>query len=789
MAPLFRVKICAELPHLIRSRPNVPAQNDANWFSAKTFGIALAVLIGLLFYDVLLGLGTFVIRDYSIFAYPLAHYHRECFWQGEIPLWNPYHNLGIPFLAQWSTLVLYPGSLIYLLLPLPWSLGVFCLVHLWFGGFGMFLLARKWTGSPFAAAIAGLSFALSGFALNCLMWPAFLASLMWMPWVVWLVTESWQGDRRKFMWAALAGASQMMTGAPEVIFLTWVLLGVLWLKEVLRPAEGTTRPILRFPLVVIIVAGLSAAQLLPFFDFLAESQRSAGYAGSTWSMPKWGWANFLVPLFRFYRAPNGVFFQFGQDWTSSYYAGVGVLLLALLAIIFIRNARVLLLFGLTVATILLAFGENTFVYPLVRKLAPPLGFMRFPVKFVLFAAFSLPLLAAFGAKLLAEAIDDARRNQSGARQQALQRCLIAISSVLTILVVAVLVYNRANPLEGENTRAVLLSGLSRIIILVLIVFAWLGLNSAQERTKRLSRAAFLILFILDPLSHAPSQNPRVPPPVYARGLSLEKMQPPPKLGESRAMMTRQTHDSLYGRMLANPQQDFVGRRLALFGNTSLIDRIPNVDGFYSLYLRQPRELWSALFFNPDTNATAGLADLLGVSLVSHPTEFLGWTQRGNPLPMITAGQRPVFLSHDQTLAAMASTNFNPREIVYLDESLKRNVAILEGTRATVSNLTVGSDSISARVNAAEDSWVLVGQSFTPKWKAYINKTETRIWQVNHALQAIQVPAGTHSVRLNYHDRAFLIGVAISLFSLLLVIGIGRIKEVQPLDKTSRQVSV
>ena len=747
----------------------MPPQNDAIRISAKTFAIGLVILISLLFYDVLLGIGTFVIRDYGIFGYPLAQYHRECIWRGEIPLWNPYHNLGIPFLAQWSTLVLYPGSLIYLLFPMPWSLGVFCLVHVWFGGLGMFLLARTWTGNPFAGALAGLAFAFSGFALNCLMWPAFLASMMWMPWVVWLVAESWQGDRRKFMWAALAGASQMMTGAPEVIFLTWAFLGVLWLKELVRPTEGAPRPVFRFPLLVVIVAGLSAAQLLPFFDFLAESQRSSGYAGSTWSMPKWGWANFLVPLFRFYRAPIGVFFQFEQDWTSSYYVGIGVLSLALLAAIFARNARVLILFGLTLLTILLAFGENSFAYPLLRKLAPQLGFMRFPVKFVLFSAFSLPLLAAFAAKLLTEAND---APQSRAPQQVLHRSLIAISSVLAITVVAVLLYSRANQFQGENWNAVLLSGATRIIILALIVLACLNLTRNQDRTRRLSLAALLVLFVLDPVSHAPSQNPRVPSSVYAQGLSLEKMQPPPKLGESRAMMTKKNHDTLYSRMVANPQQDFVGRRLALFGNTSLIDRIPNVDGFYPLYLRQPRELWRALFFNSDTNATAALADLLGVSLVSHPKEFLEWLPRGNPLPMITAGQHPTFLSRANILPAMVSTNFNPREVLYLDESFKPNVTVPEGTAATVTNLVIRSHSISARVNTPRDSWVLISQSFTPKWKAYIDQRETRVWPVNHALQAIQVPAGAHSIHLSYHDRSFLIGTGISLFTLVFVIALG-----------------
>src|SRR6266516_872380 len=105
-----------------------------NWFTPLRFGTLLALLVVASFPQVVLGLQTFVIRDFGFFAYPLASFQRECFWHGEIPLWNPYNECGVPFLAQWNTMCLYPPSLLYLALPLGWSLGFFCLVHVWFAG-------------------------------------------------------------------------------------------------------------------------------------------------------------------------------------------------------------------------------------------------------------------------------------------------------------------------------------------------------------------------------------------------------------------------------------------------------------------------------------------------------------------------------------------------------------------------------------------------------------------------------------------------------------------------------
>src|SRR6266850_1745218 len=115
------------------------------WFTPGRFAILLAVCIFAAYPEVVSGSHTFVFRDFGFFGYPLAFHHRESFWHGEIPLWNALSNCGLPFLAQWNTLVLYPGSLFYLLFPPSWSLAVFCLLHQFLAGMGMYSLACYWT--------------------------------------------------------------------------------------------------------------------------------------------------------------------------------------------------------------------------------------------------------------------------------------------------------------------------------------------------------------------------------------------------------------------------------------------------------------------------------------------------------------------------------------------------------------------------------------------------------------------------------------------------------------------
>lgn len=252
------------------------------------------------------GTNSLFYRDFGVWAYPNATYHRETFWRGELPLWNPYNNCGVPFLAQWNTLTLYPLSLVYLLLPMPWSLNLFCLFHLWLAGMGMYLLAHRWTQDRFAACLAGTAYALNGLALHSLMWPNNIAALGWLPFVVLFAERAWRNGGRWLVFAAVVGANQMLAGAPEIILLTWfAILGFAAANpRQSRPKFGTVAG--RLGLVIGMIAVLSAAQLLPFLKLTSLSHRSTGYGDSTWAMPVWGWANYLVPLFHQSKSIVGV---------------------------------------------------------------------------------------------------------------------------------------------------------------------------------------------------------------------------------------------------------------------------------------------------------------------------------------------------------------------------------------------------------------------------------------------------------------------------------------------------
>src|SRR6185503_3888357 len=105
---------------------------------------------------------------------------------------------------------------------------------------------------------------------------------------------------------------------------------------------------------------------------------------------------------------------------------------------------------------------------------------------------------------------------------------------------------------------------------------------------------------------------------------------------------------------------FLGKRVALFANLNLLERIPKVNGFPSLQPREQDDIEALLYRSPTTEYPA-LMDFLGVSVVSTRSNILDWTSRATALRLITGGQKPVFLEASKILPALASSEFRPRD--------------------------------------------------------------------------------------------------------------------------------
>ena len=759
---------------------------SGRWFTPGRFSLLLLALICASYPEVFTGSATFFHRDFALFGYPFAAYHREHFWRGELPLWSPLNYCGLPYLGQWNTLTLYPLSIFYLIFPLSWSLGVFCLFHLFLAGLGMRMLAYQWTRSEFAAALAGLVYPFSALMLNSLMWPNNCAAMGLLPWVVWSVERAWTQGGRAVLFAVLAGTMQMLTGAPEVILFTWLLVTALWLNATCRstpklgessnpldhgdadavlnanPAAPVARHQIAWRLIanIALIAGLSAVQLLPFFDLLHHSQRASGFSEVDSAMPRWGIANLFVPLFRMVPTPSGVYCQPWQYWIPSYYLGIGVAGMVMLCAIASRpfNRRLLILFSFFVFGLVLALGDAGGLYPLFCKFFPPLRVMRFPIKFILLPVIAAPLIAAI-------CIADFEKTATN-RSSEWRRRIGLTWAVCVILVAGIILVACTRPMERISAATTVVSGLSRIgwLTLILAFLVWAN-RTAVVRRKTLLQLAILLWLWLDVMTMGPRPNPTVSRWVYEPQLLQRhgQLTPFPKPGDARVMLSVEAELRLNNTTLSNASDQVVFSRLGLQGNANLIDQVPVVGGLYSLYLGGISEVLDVVY--SPSNSPMGLIDFIGVSHINTPGRITERIYRPSHLPWVTAGQIPIFTNSAATLDAMGRPEFDPRQIVFLPPEAKEMIAVENHSTPELTIREFANQRVRLDFVSREPALVVIAQAYHHNWQASIDGTPAPLLRANHAFQAVQVPAGRHAVSLVYRDRAFQAGVAISVGTL------------------------
>jgi len=723
-------------------------------FSAGRLLLTLGLLIFVTYPGLVLGTRAFCYRDTGLFSYPVAYYLRDSFRHGHWPLWNPCSNCGAPFLAQWNTLALYPLSLFYVLLPMPWSLNCFLLGHLLLGGLGMYCLARHWFGSRFAASVAGLVFAWNGLSIQCLMWPCHTAGLAWMPWVVWLCDRAVQQGGRRIYWAALAGACQMLTGSPETILLTWLIVAVGFVRDLLRERPDFWILGRRLLAVVGMVCALSAAQMLPFLDLLAHGDRTSGAGSGFWSLPPWGLANFFVPLFHSSASLSGVFTQDEQQWTSSYYVGVLPLALAAVALLRARRGRTLLLAGLALAGVLLALGDAGLVLNVLKRAVPFLGFIRFPVKFIILTVFCLALLAGAGAAWLqTQSPEIVRRSCSGP------------GTVIGLVVLLVLALAFWFPFASDSWSAVWPNALGRLAFLLSgLALLTLIFRSDTTQARALLSFGFLLLMGLDICTHMPQQNPSVPIQAYAD--DPPPMTRVPQVGESRAMLSPQAESTMDNLVNPNLLHLYLGQRAELFSDCNLLNGIPIVGGFMSLHLAAEHTVAGLL---QRGIAAPALAEFLGVSQIASPSQLFVWEAQTNFMPWATIGQAPVFLDDAATLAALCTFGFLPRQIVYLPSGARGQIGAVADGHARILSSNIGPSECIFETSAESRAMLVVAQAYYHCWRANVDGAAVPLWRGNYAFQALEVPPGRHEVRIVYVDRAFQTGAIISIMALMVCV--------------------
>ncbi len=721
--------------------------------SGDARAVALLVLLWMIFFwriftPITADQASFKEGDFSGQFVAFAVYQADRLAAGEIPLWNPYNNGGLPFVADPQAAVFYPPRLLtiaasslsggFSYAALQWE----AILHVLAYSLLMYAFLRRLLqdhpGSVYGAFIGAVVAAYGGFIAGYPMLQlAILEGAIWLPLSALGILEATR-SKLKYPWLALAGFAlglSWLAGHSQTSWLVTYLM-LAWLAyRVYAQRLGWQAFFGGAFLFGIITFGVTAVTLLPGIEYLRLASRSdLGYPAKGNGFPL---QDVLQLIF-----PGSV------SLFSPLYVGIASLLLIFAAVRYrMESSRFWL--GTAGIGLLLSFGANTAFYPALYNLLPGLSFFRGQERAALIVALSLAALAGLGAAKIAawSAEDDA---------QPLRRAewlLLALISGLTALLVAGWFGQ-----VGEGFGAIVGTAVFSTALIVVSVFL-LRRTIHQPKSWLLAVLALVIVFDLFSLSMdsdavyddipAAAQLPANPPPLVQAVLDDETDQPF-RVDGFRGLEAN--YGSLYGILdirgisplfLQSAQQmiyrDYVNNPLAW-------------ELFAVRYIYSERDSFGSV----ETQVIAEGQDSQGYVYLH---EIL------DPRPFAhLAYQADIVDSDEFARALLDDPRYDPRNSIILLDDPGRELPDSAPENASAEITEFAPEAFTIEVDTPENAILSLAHVDYPGWQATLDGEPVPILRAYSTLTAVAVPIGEYTIRFTYDPLSYRIGAILSLFT-------------------------
>ncbi|MEM6792898.1 MAG: hypothetical protein AAF725_02895 [Acidobacteriota bacterium] len=791
-------------------RPTGKAPSALNLSRERGLALLLA-LVALVFHRALLFGEVVYYRDiFYLNAGQLDFLGRSLRLGHGVPLWNPLHQGGMPFLADVNNQPLYPTSFLAALLSPFRVLTVAVTLHAALAGGALYALARR-LGLPQVAAYgAGAIFALSGLALAHSNMPGRFFALMLLPPIV-LAWHLALTRRRALPFAAAAAlcATQILAGAPDLNALTFLTLlawgaGLRTTSAQAPGREGTGRGLVAAWLLLgALTACLAAVQLLPLFEMTAGSSRSAGMPLEEFGhhsldprrLPELAVAGFsgrdTLDTEDFW---GRQIVDSGVPYVVSITLGSLALCLAALGALSKSSPLPprlrLLLTALAAAALLAALGRFLPGFAWLHAHLPGVTLFRFPSKVLALALLPAAVLAGGGLALLESA--EGRR-----RAARLTGLAAALAGALALALAA------GSPLErllfGAGASAVEGGALVPIGVAAgLLAAATAALLALSPRRAGLAVAALLSYELWLASPDALKLTPAAA--VEARPAALKSLEETLGAGRQtpgRLFRERQDWPSDFA---AAPSRDALWRHLwrkeTLGDYEATKYGVPMVfhADFHSLMPQRSVNLAFLVHQLPWERRLPLLASA-GASAVMTPEklalEGLREVERfedpfapGEPAVRLyrlsAAVERATLITRwrtvpggEEAIEQMLYADFDPRRHAVVeggpgDPKPAADCSAATGPkRVRFERVASGADPASRfRVETPCPALLSLSEVFDAGWRLTVNGQPAELRRVNYAWSGVFLPPGSHLVEVRYGPRSVTLGAALSLLGLL-----------------------
>lgn len=697
--------------------------------------------------------------DLMLFNYPLKAWYHELLLAGQLPFWTNLLGNGFPIMAEGQIGIFYPFHLaLFYFLPtlLAFNLNIF--LHFVMAAIFTYLLARQTLKlGHLGSILASLVYTLSGFLILHIQQLNIDLVIAYLPLNFLLVEKIYQ--EKRWLWAfllSLVFGLQILAGNIELFYYCLLFSGLFFLGLVFTSSERQVkRAAILFLFAGVLSLGLTMVQILPTLEFLKHSTRKGGVSFETSASSSWPLetlAIFINPRpFNIYQPdlplisgkpplPN-IFNVYG-------YVGLLPLALAFLAILtHFRQKEVFILTIITLFAFIFSLGKVTQVFALFWEVIPGMKFFRYPVKALFLIEFGLALLSGFGLEHLLSFI---RR-----KKPQILTLSFWVGTAIILLSLADLYFNnvsRQPTIEAKSwfETSETVSFLKEEQKKGYFRIRSFSLNDFDEKDatdyKLQKEIQNLVYVDFNLIYEVPSSQA-----LFAAFL------------EPQSLLDFQSLPAMVEGKLTLPEK--MKKALLLQQVKYFLSPFPVEDQDFVLKKSVPflRPVNHYTFFvSPDgTRRTEKI-----------PAEAIYLYENQKTLPQFFLVPKARFIEEkEKILDYILSPEFNPDEEVVLEEPIDFGSKIL--SKADGEMVKYEEQEVDLKVEQDGDGFLVLGDTYYPGWKAYLDNQPVKIYQANLAFRAISVPAGKHKVRFIFEPTYFKIGLSISLLSLL-VVGSGMI---------------
>lgn len=780
---------------------------------------AVALLGAGFLWEVLSLTGVPIARDMQLFFVPQRRLLWDALQAGELPLWTPLLGNGTPLLANFQSGAFYPPNWVYAVFPFFEAFNGLLVLHFVLGGAFMYLFGRAadyGRSSAFAAAVA---YMLGGYFVSLTNLLNVLQAAAWAPAVCWAIVRHAK-SRSAGSFALLVAVLWLafIAGEPLTFALAVALGGGYGIVRSLRKRSRRAAVALIGSLVLaaMLVGGLSAMQVLPTAEFVAESDRAGGLSyeeSERYHLEPLRLVHLVVPpeygdpVYRFGRKAMLVTVE---PWLFSVYIGaVALVLIAAARLDRERRAETLYWAAVGGFGLILSLGDATPLFGVLYRHLPGFASFRFPERFLFLTAYSAAMLAATGLSALR------------ARQRPVRLDGTLGIMALAVAIGAPIAWSAfAEPLRAWGAEhmseapffqnftfahAMWAGNLWRVALLVTITLLVISLYRRGVFRESLLIVLLLCLLTADLWTAHRQLTPVADPsffeeaPVLADLVPLDSLRTdyryrgtpfdeditrfhtlPGLSVESEKWMWQQTVQPNLGvlqQILTHDSGDAIHLSRGVQQSTFLA-MLPDESRWRVLRLASVRWVYSFYGFDPALYASRSRLD----SLPGFVYELR------DPLPRAYVAEEALLVDEEiEAFNASITREFEPRRQVTL---LAAEVAEfgLESGAASVAPAAepddpaspaaaeiIADDGTEIRITVvpAAPGYLVLTDSRYPGWRALVDGEERPILLANYFYRAVPVRPGDHEVVFTYRSRPFELGRRISAATLvLLLVGFG-----------------